>query len=140
MYEGPRQVYSAFVNHAHNDYAEVFLEGGLFAVALFVAFLLWFAVAALRAWLPAGSRSLSALDRGLPKAAAIAILLLLLHSGVDYPLRTTALASLFAFLCALLIAPSRGGELENEPHLSPRHQDRRFPARKPSRKPSKRSA
>ena len=39
--------------------------------------------------------------------------LLMLHSTVDYPLRTLALAVMFAFSCGLMVAPfgERRGEI-----------------------------
>jgi hypothetical protein len=40
--------------------------------------------------------------------AAVIVALLLAHSAVDYPLRTAALAVVFAFGCGLLTAPPAG--------------------------------
>ena len=105
MYEELGQLYVAYVNHAHDDYLEALLEGGVPAVGLLVAFLVWFAIAAVRCWRPTSARPESTLDRSLPKAATLIVLLLLLHSAVDYPLRTTALSTLFAFACGLMISP-----------------------------------
>ena len=68
------------------------------AVIVVLAFLAWFFPAAVKAWRAPAGRDV--LDRCLPQAATISIVLLLLHSFVDYPLRTTALSSLFAFACA----------------------------------------
>lgn len=86
-----------FVNRAHNDFLEVFLEGGAPALFIMAGFLIWFLSrtrAASRQPSPSGE---------LARAAAVAIGLMLLHSLVDYPLRTQALAGLFAFCCALLL-------------------------------------
>ena len=52
----------------------------------------------------AGSEA-ALIDLLLARAATITIALLLAHSFVDYPLRTNALMGLFAFCCALLVAP-----------------------------------
>ncbi len=91
-----------FFNHAHNDFLEAFLEGGWLAVVAGLAVLAWFAVQARRAWSRDGS--------DLARAATVSIASLLAMSSVDYPLRTETLACLFAFLCALLVAPrSRPG-------------------------------
>jgi O-antigen ligase len=95
---------SYYINHAHDDWLELWLEGGLPAVFLAAAFLLWFARRTWSAWrttLPRVSRDISTLSR----AGSIVIVLLLLHSTVDYPLRTTALNVLFALSAGLLIAP-----------------------------------
>ncbi len=105
IYEAPGQLYASYVNHAHDEYAEGLLEGGVLAVGVLAAFFAWFAIAATRCWRPSGSRSENTLDRSLPKAAALIALLLLIHSAVDYPLRTTALSTLFAFACGLMISP-----------------------------------
>jgi hypothetical protein len=47
------------------------------------------------------------LDLALARAAPIVIVLLLLHSVLDFPLRISALSVLFAIACAYLIAPRR---------------------------------
>jgi O-antigen ligase len=96
----------SYVNHAHNDWLEIWLEGGFLALAVLVAFLIWFVFASFGAWRAPLDRG-RALDRALPQAASIVVILVLLHSAVDYPLRTTALMTLFAFCCALLVPPIR---------------------------------
>ncbi len=96
MYETVRT--NAFLNHAHNDYLELWLETGVFALILIPLFLAWFITAGLRAW-----RSGEGDD--LARAATIIIALLLVHSLVDYPLRTAAMSVLFAFACGCLIKP-----------------------------------
>lgn len=94
------EVFDRYVNHAHNDWLEVPLEGGLPAMACIAAFLGWFAWAGRRAW----SRGAPPrLNTGLARASSIAISLILLHSVVDYPLRSIAVMSLFAVACALLL-------------------------------------
>lgn len=91
-----------YFNHAHNDYLELWLETGWIGALLLLAFLCWFALASARAWLgrPVAPGALAA------RAGSIAALALLAHSAVDYPLRTLALASVFAFACASLAAGS----------------------------------
>ena len=85
-----------YVNHAHNDWLELVITGGLPAVVLVVM-----GLGALVARLPAlvGGREADALQP-LRRAALISMVLLGLASISDYPLRTPALAALFA-LCAL---------------------------------------
>jgi len=90
-YETTADIVARYVNHAHNDYLELLLEGGLPAAALiagYVALLIW--------------RVLRDELTGLQKAATCAIAVLLLHSLVDYPLRTMALGVLFAVLNGVL--------------------------------------
>lgn len=98
MFEMPREIGVSYVNHAHNDWLELWLEGGVPALLVAGAFLAWLAASIGRSWKQGES-----LDWLLVRAASISIILLLLHSVVDYPLRTTALAALFAFCCALIL-------------------------------------
>ncbi|HEY5105864.1 MAG TPA: O-antigen ligase family protein [Caulobacteraceae bacterium] len=89
-----------YFNHAHNDYLELWLETGVVGAAIFAAFLVWLAPSVARPWLSGGAASVWAC------AASISVMLLLAHSLVDYPLRTTTLSVLFAFCCGLLTAKS----------------------------------
>ena len=95
---------NAFANRAHNDYLELWLEAGIPGIAIIGLFLAWFVRAGLALWRRPGSDR-DQIDILLARSASIAVLLLLLHSVVDYPLRTTALLTVFAFLCALMTAP-----------------------------------
>ncbi|MEJ8572811.1 O-antigen ligase family protein [Microbaculum marinum] len=106
MFDRPEVVLSAYVNHAHNDWAELWLEGGVPAMLVAVAFLAWYSVAAIGVW-RGRSGTMAPVDRALARAASIAILLLLAHSAADYPLRTTAMTTFLAFACGLLVAPVR---------------------------------
>jgi O-antigen ligase len=109
MFEKGADLISMYVNHAHNDWLELWLEGGWPVLLLVAALLAWFIRATVRAWRHIGTTDAPAIDRTLPRAASIAVVLLLLHSTVDYPLRTTALMAMLAFCAALLTpAPSRG--------------------------------
>ena len=81
---------AGLVNHAHDDWLELVYEGGVPALGLLLAFLVWL-----------GSRTVNHLRSGgsggpLPLCALAAVVLVLLHSTVDYPLRTVAVASVFA--------------------------------------------
>ena len=90
-----------FFNQAHNDYLETWLELGWIGAAVFALFLVWFARRAWTAWRapPSGTRDLI-------QASTIALGVVLLHSAVDYPLRTVTIATVFALCCALLeLAP-----------------------------------
>jgi O-antigen ligase len=102
--EKTTDLFSGHANRAHNDWAELLLETGIFGVALAALFLWWFSSRAIAIWRPGpGERRDD--DLTLQRAATVVIVLLLAHSLVDYPLRTTAMASVFALACALLITP-----------------------------------
>lgn len=103
-FEKPQDVLSGvYVNRAHNDFLEVWLETGVFGPAIFVLFLLWFLARSFRVWRPTNpGRSI---DHSLTRAATLIILLLIAHSTTDYPLRTGGLMAVFAFAAAMLIAP-----------------------------------
>lgn len=84
------------VNHAHDDYVELALETGWPGMLLMLLFVLWWTRAALEAW--------RAGDAGpFARAAAIASAAILIHSIVDFPLRTSAISACFAMCIALLL-------------------------------------
>lgn len=89
---------AAYFNHAHNDYLELWLETGLVGLTVLAVFAAWLAAAAVRAW----SQGARARGGGVAMAGAVIAAILLAHSLVDYPLRTEALATVFALACGLL--------------------------------------
>ena len=135
MHEPPATMLGNYVNHAHNDWLELWLEGGLPAAALAVMFLVLFALQSWLIWRPSGPYS----HQILPRAGTIGVFLLLLHSAVDYPLRMPALACIFAILLALAFAePSRRRVRRVAQHRAPREMEEvgspppSIPARPPS--------
>jgi len=86
-----------FFNQAHNDYLETWLETGWLGVGVLIAFFIWFYRRCWSAWRAPPSR-----ERDIQRAASIGVGVLLLHSAGDYPLRTVALAVVFALCCGLL--------------------------------------
>jgi O-antigen ligase len=97
-----------FVNHAHNDYAELWLEGGAPALLL-VAGALALLVLALRRRLTVAPdvHTSETHDRGLALGAGLGLLLIAAHSAVDYPLRTLTTATFAALLAAELLGSVR---------------------------------
>jgi len=110
------------VNHAHNDWVELWFEGGLPAVLLALLGVGLLAVLLARRWReavkdatesPAAESDLRPSRswrrrhslRGLLVGAGLTPILLALHSLVDYPLRTEALACLFALCSGILLSP-----------------------------------
>ena len=116
LHEHPDKVTDEYVIHAHNDYAELALELGIPGVVLVLAFFAWWTSALWAAWRR---------GTGTPfaRAAAIASAAILVHSLVDYPLRTAAISACFAMCLALLAERSRlherrdAGELRPARHL-----------------------
>ena len=96
LFEAPDAVTRIYVNHAHNDYVELAVELGWAGVALVALFLFWWA-SAVRRMLTAPNASVFA------KAGAIGSAAILIHSAVDYPLRTSAMAAVFALCLAMLL-------------------------------------
>ena len=88
-----------YFNHAHNDPVELVLTGGLPALALLAWFLAWWLLRSLSAFKKAGGRSETNL---IARGGSAMILLALLASIVDYPLRTPLHAALFAIACVWL--------------------------------------
>ena len=99
-YEDPATVERTYVNHAHNDYMEIVLETGLPGGVLLLMFLAWWSSRTVAIW-----RSPNAAE--LARAACIASAAILLHSLVDYPLRTAAIATAMAMALALMADPAR---------------------------------
>jgi len=84
-------------NHAHNDWLEWLLETGIAGLALMLA---WFGLLAwclwrARPWSPGVG------------VAALLVAAPLLHSLVDYPLRTLAISTLFALVASDLLLAKR---------------------------------
>lgn len=88
---------SAYLNHAHNDLLEIWLETGLPGVILAGLFVVWFCRRSWDAWRTPG------LEGTLACAGSVMVGAMLLHSLVDYPLRTGAMSALLGFACALLL-------------------------------------
>ena len=98
LFETPATMLEAVVNHAHNDWLELAIEGGAPMIVLLLVFLIWYGVNTFRLW----RRRSDGREDLIQRAAAISVGLLLLHSLVDYPLRTPALMGLFALFCGLI--------------------------------------
>lgn len=100
QYEDPATIERTYINHAHNDYLEIALEAGIPGVILMLLFLVWWGARAFAIW-----RSAEAAE--MARAACIASAAILLHSLVDYPLRTTAIATSMAMALALMANPAK---------------------------------
>ncbi len=109
---------STLTNHAHNDYAELWLEAGYPALVAMVIFGLLFLAQGVRVWLL--QRTLHAdWSLLLSRVAWVGAGLALMHSFVDYPLRTTANACVFALLLALAMASTLRGKNASHRQVTP---------------------
>ncbi len=106
QFEGPNNIFAnVFVNRAHNDIVEAWLETGIFGLALMGWFVVWLGRRSLEIWrggIPLGGNEI---DSALAHSATIILALLAAHSFLDYPLRTNAMMAIAAFASALLIHP-----------------------------------
>jgi O-antigen ligase len=101
LYEDHERISVVEINHAHNDYAELILELGVAGIILILLFLAWWVIAVWRVW--------SFSDSGpFARAASIASAAILVHSIVDFPLRTAAISAVFAMCLALLTERPKG--------------------------------
>jgi O-antigen ligase len=111
LYEKPESVTSEYVIHAHNDYAELTLELGVPGILLMLLFLGWWSSAVLAVWRGGEAGPYA-------RAASVASAAILIHSLVDFPLRTGAISACFA-MCLALLAERRGPQRQDETDLRP---------------------
>lgn len=99
-YEAPAAVTPEYTNHAHDDYAEMLLEFGIPGALLISTVVTAWLTRAWAVWKIPGA------DGDRARAGAVAIGVILLHSLVDYPLRTAAIAAVAGLAAALLATPT----------------------------------
>ncbi|MCV3210537.1 O-antigen ligase family protein [Mesorhizobium sp. YC-39] len=106
IYEKEGMIFKQFVNHAHNEYLEIAFEGGILAVLLMAFYFVLLLV------------SFARIRRDpLQKAAFLSVSFLLIHSLVDYPLRTAALAMTFAYMNAVIFHKGFAGRLRQKSEM-----------------------
>jgi O-antigen ligase/tetratricopeptide (TPR) repeat protein len=88
------------MEHAHNDYLEALVEGGVVRLALSLAAIVAVYWLGVRAW----RRQAGKPPRGLVLGALLGFTTIVLHSAVDFGLHIPAIAVLAAVLCAHLAA------------------------------------
>jgi O-antigen ligase len=103
FYEPAAHLGPAYLNHAHNDLAEIVIEGGLLPLLLLVPFLAWIMVRGARLWFG----RLESNEQLLGRIGSAAALLVLLSSLVDYPLRTPLISVLMTIACYWIHEASR---------------------------------
>jgi O-antigen ligase len=97
LFQRTNTIIPATVNHAHNDLLEIVLEAGLAGTLIIAGWIALVALCAIR-----NMREKTSIVRKERMAGLIVLVLLFIHSFWDYPLRTSALAALFAFCCSIL--------------------------------------
>lgn len=104
-----------YLNHAHNDWLEIVLDGGLPALILLSVALYWFALASLRAWRTRREK------RDLARPASATLFIIMLASLPDYPARTPLIMAIvvlgFVWLSA---APAQARSSSAAPKRTPR--------------------
>lgn len=92
-----------YFNHAHNDFLEVALDGGLPALLLLFVAIGWYVIASVRAWPARGQHAV------LPKLGSAMLLLIFVASVFDYPARTPMMMAMIViaafWLCQNRAAP-----------------------------------
>jgi O-antigen ligase len=97
-------VISAYVNRAHNDWLEFYLEAGWPGLFLLAAWALWWLVATWRVGRSDVDRADPAM-RLVRRLAVVALLAVAIHSLVDFPMRTIAISTLVAAMVAVSVSP-----------------------------------
>lgn len=116
-HETPGTALPAPVNRAHNDFLEWSLETGYIAPLMVILALTWLVWRLIICWRE--RQGVPLVDAALARMCAAAPALLLLHSWVDYPLRTLTIMGLCATCCAIAIEPvTTPGEQKRQPKLA----------------------
>jgi O-antigen ligase len=108
LHEPDNLLKPTYFNHAHNDFLEVVLDGGLPAGIILAAAALWWARRSVVAW-----RSIS-IDR-LPAAGSMIIFLVGVASVFDYPARTPIIMALLAIAAVWLSGAPEGETISSTP-------------------------
>lgn len=107
IHESIEQLHPRYLNHAHNDWLELLMTGGLPAMLLLFIFLLWWAK---RSWNVFGHAEEGSKSQVFARLGVVVSTILGLASIVDYPLRTPSLSCLFVVMLVWLAANPRSSE------------------------------
>lgn len=106
MHEPLELLKPTYFNHAHNDFLEVVLDAGVPGGLLLAVALFWWLGASIRVW-----RARGGAETGTARLGSAILLLLIVASAFDYPLRTPTMMAL-AVIAAIWLASWRGGRDE----------------------------
>jgi len=101
-FEPFRNLMVTYMNQAHDDYLQLLLEAGLPGLALLLVFLGWWIWTSIRLWRAADGESAA-----LGRLGSILILLILLASLTDYPIRTPLMMVIAVQAAAWMLLPRR---------------------------------
>jgi O-antigen ligase len=110
MTRPPENLSATVVNQIHNDWVQLWLEGGVPGALVGLAILAWFAVLAFK-------RLRSSAAAAIVPVAGVVIILM--HSLVDYPLRTLAIQAMLGLLLGLLALPAVRGAVQRRASPQP---------------------
>ncbi len=102
-YEPVRSIGVTYLNNAHNDPAQILIEGGLLGGVLMILFTLWWGVRSWQIWIASGARGVHWTQQ---KAASAIAGLAMVHSFADYPLRSASMLVVFAICSVIMLKPS----------------------------------
>jgi O-antigen ligase len=91
-----------YINHAHNDLLEIYIEGGIVALVLVLAFVAWVTLRSVLAWRPTPESVTE--EHLVARCGSVLVLMALVASLADYPLRTPAHEAVAAVAVAMLAA------------------------------------
>ncbi len=101
-YEPFENLAVTFMNQAHDDYLQVVMEAGLPGLILIVCFVAWWAVKSLQLWTRRGGEGTA-----FGRLGTVLLLLIMLASIADYPLRTPLMMIVAAQAAAWMLMASR---------------------------------
>jgi O-antigen ligase len=116
---------TVYIDQAHNDFLELWVDAGWPGILVAVIVLAFLARRMVGVWVASGREAGGGADN-LARAGSLICLVLILHSAVDYPLGVEALAVMFA-LGAGLVLFGGAGEAASQPSRSRRRRRRSRP-------------
>ena len=96
IYEDTGSLGKEYITHVHNDYIELFLETG---ISFFILLTIFIALIVR-----------NGLKNEFTQAASISIFAVMIHSFVDYPLRTMAISMVFILTIAIILTNQEEAE------------------------------
>lgn len=109
MFEPDSLLGPTYFNHAHNDYLEIAVDGGVIAVIVLLVSVGWWIGRGLKVWRrPEAGQDVQGVVMG--RTGWSIILLVLLASIVDYPARTPLFMALVVIAAVWMVQESKGNE------------------------------